>query len=474
MNEKDLQDKLRNHEKAPPEGVWEGVQGRLKQKRRLSFSWLFLSIPLILTLLVGGYVLIEPLGPANDVNNYQGSFKGSEDINNTIHSQEKEKNRNGNNPTKEAKKGLADLSNKPSKNRAGNTNKKVGKAHETANSNKANREIDSRNVNTNEAAGFKVSSDNAENEDRLAYGKGREARNKLLKFQKLNAGFNQNTFPQEVSTIHFSTDNILPDSLSESLKDENRDKEQKQWQVGIELAPFINQYRYQLRSDSEIGRRGKEATMSAESAGKGFMINATAKYHLSERIGLITGLGYSYVKQDFSHKLQDDYQMLEGSDNQNSNASQEGLGTGPDNSSRNQDSTDNINDNLTQRAQNTYHLVNVPLMVNYHIIEQSNFSLFARAGFRFQYLFSIEDNLIRKQNVNEFAMKVKGTDNELINPFNAGYTIQTGLRYHLDKDWSIHLSPDLEGQFFSLYDESYFLERKSLRYGVNLGISKSF
>lgn len=479
MNETELQNKLRNHKKNPPSTVWDGIQGRLKQKRGFRLWWFSLGIPVILILLTGGYMLVQPYGSFDDTKVTQTSSPESDKRRIPNEKSEADRNRqNGSKQAKSTENDALELSNSTKKNRTGDMTKNQSgeEASMAPTVSKADQSKDSEQDESSVASLGHPAKDEQAMKDRQK----KDIEGGLSKFQTRKLNFKEAPGPLKASTIPFSTENDLPDSLSDSQIDDKQNQTQNKWQFGVQLAPLISQYQYNLRSDNQMAYQGQEATLKAESAGKGFMINATLSYRFSEKLRLTSGFGYSYNKQDFRHQYR--YKALdedEMGDSDNSPSDDE-------EDEENEDSRDNTPDDsyedtdmrgnppFNQKDDNTYHRFNIPLMINYDLINQTKWQWFANVGLRFQYLFSVNDNLIRGTNVNALAIEVENMDNSLINNFNIGYSVQTGLRYQLNNDWAINVAPALEGQFFSLYDEDYFLERRSFSYGGTIGISKTF
>ena len=451
LNEEDLRSRFSKHQKQPPEGVWEGVQKELKQKKRRRGFLIFLLSAGFITLLGGaGFWLFNEPGLQGQSPQISGNVPGN----------------NAPLSKPSGKSGIRDSINYKDSQAVASSGNHTQKVQDTIIQKQsrmaARQQTDDRTSDRDKAMYASI----GDKVDKV----GKNSKNSHLKaisslgLQKRStkpAAWNLPALPKVPDAPKIS----MPDSFVSSGKEKTPPYGNQKWSFGIHVKPFLSQYEYESRNLQN--RELLDKTATAERTGKGLAAGLNVSYRLNDKLRLRTGLGYSFSRQPFkrSFKRIDEIEVTDPDTFTNDSLD-------PQNDPPEQ--KDTIFHKHTVKHQNRYHRLAMPLLLSYKVTSFGQWEISGTTGIQASYLFAVDARLLQRGKKHFKIAHVKLTDNPLIRTFNLQYHLQVGIRYNLGKQWSLTASPAFSTRLFSSYTDQHPVKRKASDYGLSIGLQKGF
>lgn len=254
------------------------------------------------------------------------------------------------------------------------------------------------------------------------------------------------------------------DSLADSLLkvDEDGNKGSK-WKWGIQVMPQLTHW---LVQSNALSQKQLSDIKGAESRGRGISGEANLYYQLGTNFQLQSGLWYAYDQADFQYESETTSQLAP----QHPGDQSQGFDQVPSSTGPPEDSSE-----ITTKVfknKNQYFRFGIPLLLRYQVLESGQWQLFATSGFQVNYLHGLDQNFVGREG--EVVYHIDDPANELIRALNVQYNFRLGLQYAINDEWSLAATPSFNASLFSGYTDQHFLESRPMQFGVGIGFIKDF
>ncbi len=275
-----------------------------------------------------------------------------------------------------------------------------------------------------------------------------------------------NLIPEAASLIssHQPADTFAAGSrvtVNDAIKD--------RWQASLQGRAFVSQFQY--RQKEGTNEAALEEVRSAESAGRGWGIDAQLHYRVGSQLTVTAGLGYEYGQQDLKYPYRSrsiDTILPDGADTAGF------PGSGGNNTNNQPPTIDTTFEKEVIQHRNAYHRLSLPIAGRFQVLEKGRWQLFIEGGVRLTYLLAIDARQVRPGQASQQGPPLQEVDRSLTNGLNLRYRLRTGIGYELADQWMLTANPAFEGQVFSVYNTPGLPERRMQQFGLSLGLQKPF
>ncbi len=463
LDEESIKRRFEGHQKQPPRGTWEGIQSRIKARRRRRY-FLGLVIPVLLLGITGLITILIN----TDFNHPLSSSK--QDANTSAKSTDSFHNRDlargQNKPSLPYLREILEYAIASKNSGADKADSQDNTPHQSESNMRANKSGPAQNRSVAETT---------KSQDEQAYRRSSSTdkrpsiKRQLQSYPLISAHLNPIKLGQNPGPMPTVKSEQLADSFQSEPDVKVKDSIKNRWMVGFKATPFVSQFQYQNKE--EFNGASLEKAGSAEANGKGFRIGAQIHYKLNQALSLTAGLGYEYQQQQFNH----DYQEM--TIDTVTPAQLDTTVLSPGDTIINQITPPQIDTTFqgkTQTHLNQYHRFSLPVGLRYKVSSNQHWELFIEGGVRLTYLFSLNARQVKLSEPNRKGKRLLSVKQDAVEGLNLRYRIKAGIGYKLSDQWTITAAPNLEGQAFSNIKSGVLPKRRALHWGLSLGINKSF